>query len=98
MILSVLIAGIVAVTVKFVVGCCCIPCVRGLLNRLITTAVGAPKAPGAIQAYMGIRYDLVNTDEMSPEGPDLIQLQYLEWSTPVVTTVSKRINIPGLLQ
>ena len=65
MIQSVLVAGIVTVTVLVV-------------NRLITTAVGAPEAPGAIQAYMGIRYDPVNTDEISPEGPDLIHLQYVE--------------------
>jgi hypothetical protein len=75
---SVLVAGIAAVTVLVVVGCCCITCVRGLLNRLITTAVGAPGAPGAFQAYIGIRFDPVNMDEISPEGPGLIQLQYVE--------------------
>ena len=75
---SVLIAGIVAVTVLVVVGCCCIPCVRGLLNRLITLAVSTPGAPGAIRAHMGSRYDPVYLDEISPEGPGLIQLQYVE--------------------
>ena len=75
MVQSVLIAGIVAVTTLIVIGCCCTPCVRGLLNRLITTAVSAP---GAIQAYMEIKYDPVNTDEDPSEGPNLIRLENVE--------------------
>ena len=74
MIQSVLIAGIMAVAVLTVVSCCCIPCARGLLNRLITTAVGATEAPSAIQAYIGIRYDPMKVNDTSPEGPDPIQL------------------------
>ena len=53
---SVLLMGIVAATVLIVVGCCCIPCIRGLLNRLITTAVGVPGESGVLQAYVGIEY------------------------------------------
>ena len=78
MIQSVPVAGIMAVTALIVAGCRCIPCARGLLHRLITTAVGATEAPSAIQAYMGIRYDPVKVDETSPEGPDPIQLKYVE--------------------
>ena len=37
-------------------------------------AVSAPGAPGAIQAHMEIKYEPVNTDEDSPEGPELIRL------------------------
>jgi hypothetical protein len=78
MIQSVLIAGIMAVAVLVVVGCCCIPCARGLLNRLITTAVGATEVPGDIHAYVGIRYNQLNLNEIPPEEPEPIQLQYIE--------------------
>ena len=78
MIQSVLIAGTMAVAVLIVVGCCCIPCARGLLNRLITTAVGATEVPGDIHAYVGIRYNQLNLNDIPPEEPEPIQLQYIE--------------------
>ena len=78
MIQSVLIAGIMAVAVLTVVSCCCIPCARGLLNRLITTAVGATEVPGDIHAYVGIGYNQLNLNEIPPEEPEPIQLQYIE--------------------
>ena len=68
------VAGIMAVTVLIEASCRCIPCARGLLHRLITTAVGATEAPSAIQAYMGNRYDPMKVNDTSPEGPDPIQL------------------------
>ena len=36
--------------------------------------VSAPGAPSAIQAYMEIKCEPVNTDEDPPEGPELIRL------------------------
>ena len=71
MIQSVPVTGIMALIVA---GCRCIPCARGLLHQLITTAVGATEAPSAIQAYMGIRYDPMKVNDTLPEGPDPIQL------------------------
>ena len=41
-------------------------------------AVSAPGAPGAIQAYMEIKYESVNTGEDLPEGPGLIRLDVWE--------------------
>ena len=67
--------GIVAATVLIVVGCCCIPCIRGLLNRLITTAVGVPGESGVLQAYVGIEYAPLPRDDEIIERPDLIMLR-----------------------
>ena len=72
---SVLLMGIVAATVLIVVGCCCIPCIRGLLNRLITTAVGVPGESGVLQAYVGIEYAPLPRDDEIIERPDLIMLR-----------------------
>ena len=75
---SVLLMGIVAATVLIVVGCCCIPCIRGLLNRLITTAVGVPGESGVLQAYVGIEYAPLPRDDEIIERPDLIMLRNRE--------------------
>ncbi|CAL8314478.1 unnamed protein product [Boreogadus saida] len=40
--------------------------------------VGAPEAPGAIQAYLGTEYGLVSLNEGPLEGPDLIWLENIE--------------------
>ena len=75
---SVLLMGIVAATVLIVVGCCCIPCIRGLLNRLITTVVGIPVESGVLQAYVGIGYAPLPPDDGTVERPNLIMLSYRE--------------------
>ena len=72
------VAGINAETVLIVTGCRCIPCARGLLHLLIPTAVGATQVPGDIHAYVGIRYNQLNLNEIPPEEPEPIQLQYIE--------------------
>ncbi|KAK0136688.1 hypothetical protein N1851_027135 [Merluccius polli] len=75
---SVLLMGIVAVVVLVIIGCCCIPCIRGLLNRLITTAVGVPGESGVLQAYVGIEYVPLRPNNGTVDRPDLIRLEYME--------------------
>lgn len=75
---SVFMMGIVAMTVLVVICCCCIPCIQGLLNRLITTAVSAPRLPDVLQAYVGIEPTPETMSEQQPEGPDVIRLNYIE--------------------
>ena len=75
---SVLMTMTVEGTASTVIGCCCIPCIRGLPNLLIITAVGEPRAPGAFQAYVGVEYTLVGTNEMPGGGPDLMDLDYVD--------------------
>ncbi|KAK0141209.1 Syncytin-A [Merluccius polli] len=75
---SVLLMGIVAVVVLVIIGCCCIPCIRGLLNRLITTAVGVPGESGVLQAYVGIEYVPLRPNNGTVDRPDLIRLGYME--------------------
>ena len=53
-------------------------CIRGLPNLLIITAVIEPRAPGAFQAYVGVEYTLVGTNEMPGGGPDLMDLDYVD--------------------
>ncbi|KAJ0058518.1 hypothetical protein NL108_016390 [Boleophthalmus pectinirostris] len=67
---SILISIAVFVSILTLCGCCCIPCLRSLINRLITTAI-APLTEGT-----GVPINLLEgSDEEDPEGalPNLFQ-------------------------
>ncbi|KAJ0003145.1 hypothetical protein NQD34_018185 [Periophthalmus magnuspinnatus] len=67
---SVLVSIAVFVAILTLCGCCCIPCLRSLINRLITTAISPTPEDKGVQMYL-----LEGSDDEDPEGvlPKLFQ-------------------------
>ncbi|KAJ0006341.1 hypothetical protein NQD34_013614 [Periophthalmus magnuspinnatus] len=60
---SVLVSIAVFVAILTLCGCCCIPCLRSLINRLITAAISPAPEDKGVQMYL-----LEGSDDENPEG------------------------------